>query len=120
MHRISVIGTGYVGLVTGACLADFGNEVICVDNDAEKIERLKHHDIPFYEPGLADVVERNVAEKRLVFTTDFAGAVGRTPVVFIAVGTPTGTRGEADLSAVYDVAKSIATHMNGYRLIVQK
>ena len=120
MHRISVIGTGYVGLVTGACLADFGNEVICVDNDAEKIERLKRHDIPFYEPGLAEVVERNVAEKRLLFTTDFAGAVGKTPVVFIAVGTPTGNHGEADLSAVFDVAKAIATHMNGYRLIVQK
>jgi UDPglucose 6-dehydrogenase len=120
MYRISVIGTGYVGLVTGACLADFGNEVICIDKIDEKIERLKRLDIPFYEPGLKEVVERNVAEGRLIFSNDLPAAVERTPVVFIAVGTPTGAAGEADLSAVYDVAKEVATYMQGYRLIVQK
>ncbi|HWN83262.1 MAG TPA: UDP-glucose/GDP-mannose dehydrogenase family protein [Candidatus Udaeobacter sp.] len=120
MYRISVIGTGYVGLVTGACLADFGNEVICVDKIADKIARLKELEIPFYEPGLKEVVERNVAEGRLVFSNDLPGAVEKTPVVFIAVGTPTGAAGEADLSAVFEVAKEVATHMQGYRLIVQK
>jgi UDPglucose 6-dehydrogenase len=120
MYRISVIGTGYVGLVTGACLADFGNEVICVDKIAEKVERLGQLDIPFYEPGLKEVVERNVADGRLVFSSDLKGSVEASPVVFIAVGTPTGAAGEADLSAVFEVAKEIATHMQGYRLIVQK
>src|SRR6187401_2143183 len=110
MYRISVIGTGYVGLVTGACLADFGNEVICVDKIADKIARLKEVEIPFYEPGLKEVVERNVAEGRLVFSNDLPGAVEKTPVVFIAVGTPTGAAGEADLSAVFEVAKEVATH----------
>jgi UDPglucose 6-dehydrogenase len=120
MYRISVIGTGYVGLVSGACLADFGNEVICVDKDKEKIKRLERGDIPFYEPGLAEVVERNVQEGRLTFSDDLASAVARTPIVFVAVGTPTGNDGEADLSAVFEVARDVARSMGGYRLIVQK
>ncbi len=120
MYRISVIGTGYVGLVTGACLADFGNEVICVDKDKEKIAVLRRSEIPFYEPGLAEVVERNVSEGRLTFSDDFPAAVGRTPVVFIAVGTPTGNDGEANLDAVFEVARDVALNMQGYRLVVQK
>jgi len=120
MYRISVIGTGYVGLVTGACLADFGNEVICVDKDVDKIASLKRREIPFYEPGLLEVVERNVAEGRLTFSEDLPGSVARTPVVFIAVGTPTGNDGEADLSAVFEVARDVARTMQGYRLVVQK
>jgi UDPglucose 6-dehydrogenase len=120
MYRISVIGTGYVGLVTGACLADFGNEVTCVDKDGQKIASLRRREIPFYEPGLLEVVERNVAEGRLTFSEDLPGSVARTPVVFIAVGTPTGNDGEADLSAVFEVARDVARTMQGYRLVVQK
>jgi UDPglucose 6-dehydrogenase len=120
MYRISVIGTGYVGLVTGACLADFGNEVVCVDKDVDKIASLKRREIPFYEPGLLEVVERNVTEGRLAFSEDLPGSVARTPVVFIAVGTPTGNDGEADLSAVFEVARDVARTMQGYRLVVQK
>ncbi len=120
MYRISVIGTGYVGLVSGACLADFGNQVFCVDKEREKIERLKRLDIPFYEPGLAEVVERNVQEGRLTFSDNLTESVGRTPIVFIAVGTPSGADGEADLSAVFEVAEHVAHAMQGYRLVVQK
>ncbi len=120
MYRISVIGTGYVGLVTGACLADFGNEVTCVDKDSEKIARLRRGEIPFFEPGLAEVVERNVGERRLLFSDDLMGSVARTPVVFVAVGTPTGNDGEADLAAVFEVARDVALTMQGYRLVVQK
>jgi UDPglucose 6-dehydrogenase len=120
MYRISVIGTGYVGLVTGACLADFGNEVICVDKDREKIARLERGDIPFYEPGLSEVVGRNVQEGRLSFVASIEEAVARTPIVFTAVGTPTGSDGRADLSAVFEVARDVASCMQGYRLVVQK
>jgi UDPglucose 6-dehydrogenase len=120
MYRISVIGTGYVGLVTGACLADFGNEVICVDKIPEKIEMLKRLEIPFFEPGLKELVQRNADEGRIRFTTDLEGAVGHTPVIFIAVGTPSGADGKADLSAVFEVAGQVAHCMQGYRLIVQK
>jgi UDPglucose 6-dehydrogenase len=120
MYRISVIGSGYVGLVSGACLADFGNEVICVDKDKEKVERLGRLDIPFYEPGLVEVVERNVHERRLSFSDNLPESVERTPIVFIAVGTPSGPDGAADLNAVFDVAREIALSMQGYRLVVQK
>jgi UDPglucose 6-dehydrogenase len=120
MYRISVIGTGYVGLVTGACLADFGNAVTCIDKVATKIEQLRRIEIPFYEPGLRELVERNVEEGRLTFATDLAASVRETPIVFIAVGTPPATDGEADLSAVWEVAREVGRAMQGYRLIVQK
>ncbi len=120
MRRIAIVGAGYVGLVTGACFADFGNEVTCVDSDENRIEALRKLRMPFYEPGLMDVVSRNSAEKRLVFKTSLEEAVDESEVVFIAVGTPADERGEADLSGVKAVAKDIAIHMKSYKLIVQK
>jgi len=120
MHKIAVVGTGYVGLVGGAGLADFGNRVVCVDRIEEKIEQLRRGEIPFYEPGLSDVVKRNVREGRLSFTTDLGKAVAENDVVFCAVGTPEGEGGQVDLSQVDVVAREIGTHMTGYRVIVQK
>ena len=118
--NISIIGTGYVGLVTGACLADLGNEVICADNDRAKIKLLKKSVMPIYEPGLEDLVRRNVKEKRLRFTSDISQAVRNSRIIFIAVGTPTLENGEADLTGVENVAKAIARNMNGHKLIVEK
>ncbi|HQL33715.1 MAG TPA: UDP-glucose/GDP-mannose dehydrogenase family protein [Treponemataceae bacterium] len=120
MTTITVAGTGYVGLVSGACLADFGNTVICVDNNPEKIATLKKGGIPIYEPGLDTVVERNVAAGRLSFTTDMAAAVRASDVVFIAVGTPPADDGSADLKYVEAVAREVARAMNGYKVIVDK
>ena len=120
MHRIAVVGTGYVGLVGGAGLADLGHSVICVDRVEEKIEKLSRGEIPFYEPGLSEVVERNVREGRLSFTTDISLAVAESEVVFCAVGTPEGDGGAVDLRQVDSVAEEIGRHMTGYRLIVQK
>lgn len=120
MEKIAVIGTGYVGLVTGTCLADIGHRVICVDNDKDKIDMLKHGKIPIYEPGLSSLVSKNVRKKRLFFCNDIAEAVKISQVIFIAVGTPPRAKGEADLSAVEDVAEKIAKNMNSYKLIVQK
>lgn len=120
MATITVAGTGYVGLVSGACLADFGNTVICVDNNPEKIATLKKGGIPIYEPGLDTVVERNVAAGRLSFTTDMAAAVRASDVVFIAVGTPPADDGSADLKYVEAVAREVARAMNGYKVIVDK
>ena len=120
MNKIAVIGTGYVGLVTGACLSDFGLQVTCVDNNAEKIEKLKQGVIPIYEPGLEPIVERNVYYKRLRFTTDFSRAVEENEVIFIAVGTPQSADGSADLSYVEAAARDIARCMNGYKVIVNK
>lgn len=120
MATIAVAGTGYVGLVSGACLADFGNRVICVDNNAEKIERLKQGLIPIYEPGLESVVKRNADSGRLSFTCDMAKAVRESDVVFIAVGTPPADDGSADLRYVEAVAREIARAMNGYKVIVDK
>ncbi len=120
MHKIAVIGTGYVGLVGGAGLADFGNEVTCVDQIQEKIDRLKLGEIPFYEPGLSEVVTRNVKEGRLSFTTDLGAAIRDNDVIFIAVGTPEGEGGAVDLAQVDAVARDIGKHMTGYRVIVQK
>lgn len=118
--RICVIGTGYVGLVAGACLADMGNDVICVDNNADKIEKLQNAIIPIYEPGLEELIKVNTSENRLHFTVDIASAVQKSEVCFIAVGTPQGEDGSADLQYVFQVAESIAKSMNGYKVIVDK
>ena len=104
MATITVAGTGYVGLVSGACLADFGNTVICIDNNASKIETLKAGGIPIYEPGLEDVVKRNIVSGRLSFGTDMVSAVKKSDVIFIAVGTPPADDGSADLKYVEAVA----------------
>jgi len=118
--KVSVVGTGYVGLVVGTCLAESGNDVLCVDSVAEKVESLIAGRIPIYEPGLEELVERNCREGRLEFTTNLADAVLRSEIVFIAVGTPSADDGSADLSAVFSVAEGIARAMDGYRLVVTK
>ena len=121
MHvNICVIGSGYVGLVTGACFADLGNSVICVDSDASKIKKLKAGVMPFFEPGLDELVTRNARKKRLSFTTKIADSVRRSDVIFIAVSTPPKPNGEADLRFVESVSKSIALSMRSYKLIVEK
>ena len=119
MH-VAVIGSGYVGLVAGACLAETGNDVICVDKDREKIARLQKNEIPIYEPGLEPMVQRNQAEGRLTFTTDIASAVKSARVIFIAVGTPPGEDGSADLQHVLGVAREIGRHMNEPKIVVTK
>ncbi len=118
--KLAIVGAGYVGLVTAACFAEMGNEVICVDADAEKINALKHGRIPIYEPGLEEYVRRNFAEKRLFFTTDLHTAVQKSLVIFIAVGTPQDKDGSADLSAVLAVARDIGKHLDGFKVIVEK
>lgn len=118
--KVAVVGTGYVGLVAGACLAETGNDVICVDVDDGKIERLKRNEMPIYEPGLEPMVQRNQEEGRLAFSTDLAEAVRRSQVIFIAVGTPPGEDGSADLQHVLAVATAIGQHMNGPKVIVTK
>ena len=118
--KVCVIGTGYVGLVAGACFADSGNKVICVDIDKEKIEKLKKGIIPIYEPGLKDIVVTNVEKERLFFTTSIKEGVENSDIIFIAVGTPEGEDGSADLSYVLQAARDIAEHMNGYKIIVNK
>ena len=118
--RIAVIGTGYVGLVVGACFAETGNDVVCVDRDATKIKLLNRGKIPIYEPGLEELVRRNRSEKRLTFTTSLPEAVRKCGVVFIAVGTPTGEDGSADLKHVLAAATEVAQALNGYKVIVDK
>ncbi|MCA1853531.1 MAG: UDP-glucose/GDP-mannose dehydrogenase family protein [Beggiatoa sp.] len=119
--NVVMIGSGYVGLVSGACFAEFGAEVACIDVDEHKIRRLKESEIPMYEPGLKDLVAKNVAQGRLSFTTGLAGPVASADLVFIAVGTPSRHGdGFADLSYVYDAAKGIAPHLTGYTVVVDK
>ncbi len=118
--RVAVIGSGYVGLVAGACLAETGNEVVCADVDASKIERLRRNEIPIYEPGLEPMVARNQVEGRLTFTADVGAAVRHGQVVFIAVGTPPGDDGSADLRHVLAVAKAIGQNLNEPKVVVTK
>ncbi|MBL8138240.1 MAG: UDP-glucose/GDP-mannose dehydrogenase family protein [Acidobacteria bacterium] len=118
--KVAVVGTGYVGLVVGACLAESGNDVICVDKDEAKVRMLRRGKSPIYEPGIEDLLRRNKAEGRLVFTTDLAKAVRQSTIIFIAVGTPQGEDGSADLQHVLGVARDIARAMNGYKVIVDK
>ena len=118
--KVTVIGSGYVGLVAGACLAETGNEVVCADVDREKVRRLSENDIPIYEPGLEPMVERNQAEGRLRFTTDLRQAIEHGRVIFIAVGTPPDGDGNADLKQVLGVAQSIGKFMNGSKIVVTK
>ncbi len=118
--NIAVIGTGYVGLVAGTCFAESGNEVICVDIDKAKVAALMEGTIPFYEPGLGELVQRNVEEQRLTFTTDVNSAVKRSKVIFIAVGTPQGEDGSPNIDQVINTAKSVARAMNGSKIIVNK
>ncbi|MGJ8477496.1 UDP-glucose dehydrogenase family protein [Sphingobium yanoikuyae] len=119
--RIVMTGSGYVGLVSGACLADFGHEIICVDKDERKIAKLREGGVPIYEPGLADLIARNVKAGRLSFTTDLASSVAEADVVFIAVGTPARRGdGHADLSYVYDAAREIAGALKGFTVVVTK
>ncbi|MGB2463197.1 MAG: UDP-glucose dehydrogenase family protein, partial [Candidatus Puniceispirillaceae bacterium] len=119
--KIAIIGTGYVGLVSGACFSEFGFDVTCIDNDAEKIARIGDGVMPIYEPGLEDLVARNVDADRLHFSTDIGPAVAAADAVFIAVGTPTRRGdGHADLTYVYAVAEEIAPHLTGYTVVITK
>src|SRR5262245_65014855 len=118
--RVTIIGAGYVGLVTGACLAETGNTVLCLDKDVRKIAHLTSGKIPFHEPGLAALVDKNVHHGRLIFTDDLRAAIQHAPVIFVAVGTPPRPNGEADLSAVEETARAIGAHMDGHKVIVTK
>jgi len=120
MMKVTIFGTGYVGLVTGACLAEMGNHVLCVDVDAAKVERLRHGDIPIYEPGLESIVRRNHAEGRLDFTTGAEVAIAHGELLFIAVGTPPDEDGSADLKYVQEVARTIGRHLDRYAVVVNK
>jgi UDPglucose 6-dehydrogenase len=118
--NLAIVGTGYVGLVAGTCFAESGNEVVCVDIDEKKIASLKKGRVPIYEPGLEEMVRRNIEEQRLFFTTDLSEAVKKSSVIFIAVGTPQGQNGDANLEYVRATAKAIGKAMDGYRIIVTK
>ncbi|MBN1638106.1 MAG: UDP-glucose/GDP-mannose dehydrogenase family protein [Ignavibacteriales bacterium] len=118
--EICIIGTGYVGLVTGTCLSDFGLEVICVDKDSEKIECLNSGRVPIYEPNLEDLIQKNVNAGRLSFTTDIEKGIKESKAIFIAVGTPPNDDNSADLTQIEKVAQQIAQHLNGYKVIVNK
>ena len=118
--NLAIVGAGYVGLVAGTCFAESGNEVVCVDIDEKKIAMLKAGEVPIYEPGLQEMVQRNIEEQRLFFTTDLADAVKKSAVIFIAVGTPQGQNGDANLEYVRVTAKGIARAMDAYKVIVTK
>ena len=118
--KISIIGTGYVGLVSVACLADFGMNIICMDNDVKKIEMLNKGEIPIFEPGLSDLIKRNASYKWSEFTTSIKKATGEDEVIFIVVRTPSNDDGSADLRHIKEAIKNIAHYMNGYKIIVNK
>ena len=118
--KVAVFGSGYVGLVTGSCLANVGNQVICVDVDENKIECLQQGDIPIYEPGLDQIVLANVANQQLSFTTDAESAIKQSDIIFIAVGTPPSEDGSADLKYVLAVAETVGQHMDQYKVVVGK
>lgn len=118
--KIAVVGTGYVGLVVGVCLAENGNTVVCVDNDQRKIDVLRRGEVPIYEPGLKEMLPRNVEEERLRFSTELAPAVQQSDIIFIAVGTPQDEDGSADLSYVLQVAEAIGKAMNGRKIVITK
>src|SRR5271168_5418229 len=118
--KIAVIGTGYVGLVQGTCLAESGNDVVCIDKIAAKIEGLKNGHVPIYEPGLAELVHRNQRDGRLTFSTSLAEGIADAEIIFIAVGTPQGDQGGADLSGVWAVGQEIALNLHAPKIIVIK
>ncbi|MGZ3668929.1 MAG: UDP-glucose dehydrogenase family protein, partial [Bdellovibrionota bacterium] len=118
--KVAIVGTGYVGLVAGTCFAETGNEVYCVDIDPAKIATLKKGESPIYEPGLTELLKKNLDEGRLHFTTDLKDAVGKSQVIFLAVGTPSSVDGSADLTAVLKVAGDIASAANGFKIVVNK
>jgi len=118
--NIAIVGSGYVGLVTGICLAQIGHKVICVDNDEAKIKLLRRHELPIFEPGLKELLARNIRQKRISFASSVKEAAEKSTVIFIAVGTPSKENGEADLTYVENVAREIARAMNSYKLIVEK
>ena len=118
--KIAIVGTGYVGLVTGTCFAEMGVDVTCIDVNIDKIERLKKGEIPIYEPGLEDMVHRNLQAGRLTFTTELAHVLDEVEIVFSAVGTPPDEDGSADLQYVLEVARTIGRYMNDYKLVVTK
>ncbi len=120
MVKIAVFGVGYVGLTTGACLANIGHDVMCVDIDEERISKLNEGIVPFFEPGLKDIVDLNIKQKKLSFSTNAEEAIRGSDVIFIAVGTPSGESGEPDLSSIHAVAETIAKHINGYKVIATK
>ena len=120
MKQITFIGTGYVGLVSGAGVSDFGHQVVCADIAKDKIAQLQKGEIPIYEPGLGDLVKRNVQAGRLSFTTNVDKAIQEADVVFIAVGTPQGDDGDADLTAIFKVAEMIGKNLNHYKVICTK
>ncbi|MEA2109466.1 MAG: 2-dehydropantoate 2-reductase N-terminal domain-containing protein, partial [Pseudomonadota bacterium] len=120
--NITIIGAGYVGLVTGVCLAEFGHRVVCIDKDEQKIAKLRQGEIPIYEPGLEVLVSKNVADGRLVFTGQLDGQVEKSQAVFIAVGTPSSRRGDgyADLTYIYAAARELASHLEDYTVVIDK
>ena len=118
--KIAVVGSGYVGLVAGACLAENGNEVVCVDKDPAKVRSLQRGKIPIYEPGLEELVRRNRSEKRLTFTTALERGVRNAQIIFIAVGTPEAPDGSSDLRALHAVVAELAKHINGPKIVVIK
>ena len=119
--KLCMIGTGYVGLVSGVCFSDLGNDVICVDRDKVKINSLKKGKVPIYEPGLSELVLKNFNNKRLSFSTDLKDSIKKSDIIFICVGTPTKKNGNsADLSQVYNVAKEISKSINKFKIIITK
>lgn len=118
--KICMVGTGYVGLVSGTCLAEIGNDVICIDNNKEKIDMLNNNIVPIYEPRLEELIESNRQAQKLSFSTDIKYGIERSDLIFIAVGTPTSSDGSADLSCVFSVAKDIGNYINGYKVVVNK